>query len=116
MIFEALHGSNERGELLLVLHGMCHFHVRRDGQLTIREIIVQKGHQGHGIGRAMIQKLEVLALDAGATSLFAKCPANLPANGWYAALGFTLEGTETTASGRRLNLWRLPVAPDGGAA
>ena len=107
MIFETLNESNERGELLLVLHGMCHYHLRRDGQLTIREIIVQKEHQGHGIGRAMLEQLEMLALDEGATSLFAKCPAELPANGWYARLGFALEGTEETRSGRRLNLWRL---------
>ncbi len=107
MIFETLNESNKRGELLLVQGGMCHFHLRRDGQLTIREIIVQKGHQRHGIGRNMLQKLEMLALDEGATSIFAKCPAELPANGWYARLGFALEGTETTRSGRTLNLWRL---------
>ena len=109
MIFETLNESNERGELLLVLHGMCHFHVRRDGQLTIREIIVQRGHQGHGIGRAMVQKLAVLGMEAGASSIFAKCPVDLPANGWYARLGFTLEWTETTPSGRRLNLWRMAL-------
>ena len=110
MIFETLNESNERGELLLVLHGMCHFHVRRDGQITIREIIVQRGHQGHGIGRGMVQKLAALGLEAGATNLFAKCPVDLPANGWYAALGFALEGTEVTPSGRRLNLWRMALA------
>ncbi len=110
MIFETLNESNERGELLLVLHGMCHYHVRRDGQLTIREIIVQKGHQGHGIGRAMLQKLEALGLEVGATSIFAKCPAELAANGWYERVGFALEGTETTRSGRTLNLWRLNLS------
>ena len=109
MIFKTLNESNERGELLLVLHGMCHFHVRRDGQLTIREIVVQRGHQGHGIGRGMVQKLAVLGLEAGASSIFAKCPVDLPANGWYEAVGFTLEGTETTPSGRRLNLWRMAL-------
>lgn len=109
MIFETLNESNERGELLLVLHGMCHWHLRRDGQLTIREIIVQRGHQGHGIGRSMVEKLEALALEAGATSLFAKCPVDLPANGWYARLGFLMEGIETTRDGRELNLWRLTL-------
>lgn len=107
MIFETLNESNERGELLLVNGGMCHFHLRRDGQLTIREIIVEKRHQGHGIGGAMIGRL---MLDhRSATSLFAKCPAELPSNGWYEHLGFVLEGTETTRSGRVLNLWRLPL-------
>ena len=39
MIFETLYESAQRGELLLVNGGMCHWHLRRDGQLTIREII-----------------------------------------------------------------------------
>ncbi len=107
MIFETLNESNEREELLLVNHGLCHWHLRRDGQLTIREIIVQKGYQGYGVGRMMVKRL-VHDVE-GATSLFAKCPAELPANGWYARLGFTLEGTETTRSGRTLNLWRLTL-------
>lgn len=110
MIFETLNESNERGELLLVEHGMCHYHVRRDGQLTIREIIVQQGHQGRGIGSYMLLKLEAAAQDAGASSIFAKCPAELPANGWYARMRFVLQGTEATRSGRVLNLWRLTLS------
>lgn len=47
MIFETLNESNERGELLLVNGGMCHYHLRRDGQLTIREIIVWKERRRH---------------------------------------------------------------------
>ena len=38
MIFESLMDSVERGELLLVDGGFCNWHLRRDGQLTIREI------------------------------------------------------------------------------
>ena len=90
MIFETLNESNERGELLLVLHGMCHYHLRRDGLLTIREIIAHKGHQRHGVGRNMLEKLEMLALDAGVTSIFARCPAHLPANGCHERMGFRL--------------------------
>ena len=111
MIFETLNESNERGELLLVDGGMCHYHLRRDGQLTIREIIVQHDRQGQGIGRVMLRQLEAVALAAGAASLFAKCPAELPANGWYERMGFALEGVEATRSGRRLNLWRMTVNP-----
>lgn len=108
MIFETLNESNERGELLLVDGGMCHWHLRRDGQLTIREIIVEHGRQGQGIGRAIIDRLTRIE---GAASLFAKCPAELPANGFYERLGFLCEGTETTRNGRKLNLWRLSIAP-----
>lgn len=107
MIFETLNESNERGELLLVSGGMCHYHLRRDGQLTIREIIVEKRHQRLGRGRLMLDLLRLS--HPSATSIFAKCPAELPANGWYEHVGFTPEGTETTRTGRTLNLWRLPL-------
>lgn len=106
MIFETLNESNERGELLLVDGGMCHWHLRRDGQLTIREIIVQHDRQGQGIGAYMLSEL---IHTPGASSLFAKCPVDLPANGWYEFWGFVLEGTETTKGGRELNLWRYPL-------
>lgn len=104
MIFETLNESADRGELLLVDGGLCHWHLRRDGQLTIREILVLPGRRGQGVGTAMLKQLKGVA---GATSLFAKCPANLPANKWYKHCGFTLEGTETTMTGRCLRLWRL---------
>lgn len=99
MIFETLHASAQRGELLLIDGGMCHWHLRRDGQLTIREIISTRP----GAGRAMLERL--LAVP-GATSLFAKCPSDLPANGWYAHMDFHCEGEETTRAGRRLLHWR----------
>jgi len=99
MIFETLHESSQRGELLLVDGGMCHWHLRRDGQLTIREIISTR----RGAGSLMLRRLEATP---GATSLYAKCPADLPANEWYAKRGFTHEATETTKSGRALKCWR----------
>lgn len=103
MIFETLYESAQRGELLLVDNGMCHWHLRRDGQLTIREIISTRP----GAGSAM---LAVLKTTPGALSLFAKCPADLAANGWYARRGFVCEGEEITPSGRRLKLWRLNLS------
>lgn len=102
MIFETLYESAKRGELLLVDGGMCHWHLRRDGQLTIREIISTKP----GAGSAM---LAALKNTPGALSLFAKCPSDLAANEWYARRGFTDEGSETTPSGRVLRLWRLQI-------
>lgn len=102
MIFETLHESAKRGELLIVEGGMCHWHLRRDGQLTIREIITTRKQAG--VGAAM---LDTLKRTPGATSLFAKCPVELTANHWYKSQGFMLEGTEKTRTGRMLNLWRL---------
>lgn len=107
MIFETLHESAKRCELILVDNGMLHYHWRRDGQITIREIIVLPEWQGAGIGRLMLKRLTLAYPNA--TSIFAKCPADLPANGWYARMGFVQEGTETTHNGRVLNLWRLPL-------
>lgn len=102
MIFETLHESAQRGELLLVDGGMCHWHLRRDGQLTIREIIsIRPGAGG--------EMLNALKQTSGATSLFAKCPIDLAANDWYARRGFTDVGTETTKTGRELRLWRLSI-------
>ena len=100
MIFEALHEASKQGELLLVDGGFCHWHLRRDRQLTILEIISTKP----GAGSAMLARLKQMP---GATSIFAKCPTDLEANAWYARRGFVCEGTETTRTGRELRLWRL---------
>lgn len=102
MIFETLHDSSERGELMLVDGGMCHWHLRRDGQLTIREIISTR----RGAGSQMLNRLCWIP---GATSLYAKCPSNLDANEWYSRRGFVLESIEITKTGRRLQCWRLPL-------
>lgn len=100
MIFETLYESAQRGELLLIDGGFVHYHLRRDGQLTIREIISTRP----GAGGEMLARLKQTP---GALSLFAKCPVDLAANAWYAKRGFVREGEEVTPSGRRLNLWRL---------
>jgi len=105
MIFETLYESSKRGELMLVDGGMCHWHLRRDRQITIREIISTIP----GSGSAMLNKLVSIGNESGATSIFAKCPADLAANLWYKKRGFILIGEETTKSGRDLKLWRLPL-------
>lgn len=102
MIFETLYESWANCELLLIEGGMCRWHLRRDGQLTIHEILSYKP----GAGRNMI---ETISKTPGAKSLFAKCPADMISNGFYAHMGFICEGQEVTPSGRKLNLWRLPL-------
>jgi hypothetical protein len=103
MIFETLHQSAQRGELMLIDNGFCHWHLRRDGQITIREIISTK----QGAGSEMLANLIVIGHQRQANSLFAKCPSDLPANEWYAKRGFSLEATEHTRTGRELKLWRF---------
>jgi hypothetical protein len=95
MIFESLHESTERGELILIDGGYCRWHMRRDGTVTIYEIISQRP----GAGQAMLAMLPKVPI-------VAKCPSDLPSNAWYARRGFTLLHTETTPSGRQLNVWR----------
>lgn len=102
MCFERLLEAQNRGELLMVSGGMCHWHLRRDGQLTIREIFSNR----RGAGREMIERLKNTE---NAEFILAKCPVDLPSNGWYKKLGFELDGTETTSSGRGLNRWRLQL-------
>ena len=103
MCFENLYESAQRGELLLVDGGMCHWHLRRDGQLTIREIIATKRGAG-------VQMLDTLRGTTGATCIVAKCPADLVSNGWYQAQGFELASTESAKSGRKINVWKLSLA------
>ena len=99
MIFNTLNDSAERGELLLVDGGMCHWHLRRDGQLTIREIISTR----KGAGYRMLRRLERVV---GATSLFAKCPVHLEANSWYTRQNFHVERMEFLPGGSKVIHWR----------
>jgi GNAT superfamily N-acetyltransferase len=107
MIFESLYTSAERGELILVPNGMLRYHLRKDGQATIYEIVVLPGRQKRGIGTGMLEELK---RRAGMTSIFARCPADLESNSWYVRRGFVCEGEETTRTGRRLKLWRLTLS------
>lgn len=45
-------------------------------------------------------------------AIVAKCPVDLAANDWYRRRGFRLDRTETTPSGRQLNVWRLDLGND----
>jgi hypothetical protein len=101
MVFNALYEAKKRGELLLIDGGMCHWHLRKDGHITIREIFSTRP----GAGVEMIEILKT----KGAKSIFAKCPADLPANRWYKKIDFTLEDSSKTKTGRKINHWRLKL-------
>jgi hypothetical protein len=102
MCFEQLYESAKRNELTLIDGGMCHWHLRRDGQLTIREIIATRRGAGTEI-------LNSLRQTPGAICIVAKCPADLASNTWYAANGFVVKQTEWAKSGRAINVWRLQL-------
>lgn len=102
MVFEQLWASSQRNELILIDGGFCHFHLRKDGQLTIREIISTKAGAGSTI-------LEMLKTTEGASSIFAKCPERLSSNEWYKKKGFQLEGNSWSKTGKKLNHWRMTL-------
>jgi hypothetical protein len=100
VIFFQLDTYARKGELLLVDDGMCRFHLRRDGQLTIYEIYVTRPRCG--IGTRILEHLKHIE---GARCIVAKCPADLPSTTWWPARGFTkIESTEDT-KGRIIHTW-----------
>lgn len=101
MIFETLWESSKNGELILIDGGFCHYHLRKDGQLTIREIISQR----HGAGAEMLKTL----VEKKPLCIFAKCPSDLSSNGWYEHMGFSCVGHETSKSGRKINHWKMEL-------
>ena len=102
MVFESLWESAQKGELLLVEGGMCRWHLRRDKVLVIREIIATLKSKG----TVMLAQLKEVP---GAVGIRAKCPADLESNGWYEKMGFLKTDVETTRSGRKVNVWELPL-------
>lgn len=100
MCFQQLYESSRRGELLLIDGGFCHWHLRLDGQLTIREIISTRP----GAGAEMLNRLKTTP---GVACIVAKCPVDLESNHWYRRQGFELAAVETAMSGRKINIWRL---------
>jgi len=91
MIFAALNEAAERGELLLSEDGLCRFHRRRDGRVTIREIVVLPDRRRQGTGRALVER--VASRCPGAV-IVARCPTCYPANGFWPRVGFLLVGEE----------------------
>ena len=105
MIFESLNQSVDAMELVLLHGGMCRFHLRRDGQITIHEIIVESNMRNRGIGRSLLE--EVMRRAPYARCIVAKCPCDLLSNGFYARMKFCCDRQEITPSGRVLNVWKL---------
>lgn len=107
--------ARARGELIELeqcvpcgnVKGYADYHLCRDGQISIYQIAVDRRLHRRGHGTRLLNA--VIAACPGATSVLAKCPADIEANGWYERRGFVLAGTETTKSGRILNVWRLTL-------
>lgn len=101
--FNELYEADLRGEFY---GAMCRWHLRRDGQITIYEIIIENTEHGKGLGYQFLQRLKQVK---NATSIFAKCPDDLASNDWYKKQGFILEDKEVLKSGKVVNHWRLKL-------
>lgn len=86
--------------------GFVHFHHRKDEQTTIYEIatIVKK----QGWGRLLFYRVLCSAIEHGKKFIIAKCPEDLPSNGFYERLGFELVEIEPGKK-RKLNKWRYEI-------
>jgi GNAT superfamily N-acetyltransferase len=109
----ALARSIERSELVVAtnttdLIAFVEYHHRRDAQTTLYHIVVAPDYHRQGIGRWLIERLADEARAAGKEIIALKCPANLPANDFYAHTGWSLAGSEP-GKRRPLNLWQLPL-------
>jgi N-acetylglutamate synthase-like GNAT family acetyltransferase len=101
-------------ELIVAEHqgkvtGFVSFHHRRDGWTTIHELCMGDGSRKQGMGRALVEAVESDALRANQKGIRLKCPLDLPANGFYARLGFIRVAVED-GKRRPLAVWekRLP--------
>jgi N-acetylglutamate synthase-like GNAT family acetyltransferase len=88
--------------------GFIHFRITRRGYCTIAEIGVHPACRGRGLGKALLQSVTEKAGASGITRLRLKCPADLPANGFYAHLGFTRTAMEPGRK-RLLAVWEKSV-------
>ncbi len=101
MIFAALSEAADRGELLLVDGGLCRFHLRRDGVLVIREVIVLVDRRRQGIGSKLVHR----ACKTHSGMVMAKCPTDYESNKFWRALGFVLVSED-----KGINEWRLDLS------
>ncbi|MGH2561524.1 MAG: GNAT family N-acetyltransferase [Thermomicrobiales bacterium] len=88
--------------------GFCHFYRRRDGVATIYHLVVEPAARRIGIGRQLV---EGVASDCGVRGLVGlrlKCPHDLPANSFYARIGFCRIDEEIGRS-RNLFLWERSI-------
>lgn len=102
----------QRGRLLVahmnerVVGFVRYNHRVRGTETALYDICVNDDARYHGVGRTLIKALTEECRRSNRASIVLRCPASLPANGFYQRLGFLHCGTEP---GRRraLSVWRL---------
>lgn len=101
-----LRGAMKQGQLLVarcgaLVGGFIHFHLRRDGVVTIYDVAVSPLVRRQGIGKMLVETVAALS-PVGKVKL--KCTTTNPANLFYKRCGFTLLGTEPSTN-TTLNVW-----------
>ncbi len=92
----------------LEIVGFVRFRHRKDGITVIYELYCVSNVRGMGVGRALLEELRKSCLVNRQSAILAKCPVDLPANGFYAGNGFELIET-VSGKKRALNVWRLKL-------
>lgn len=105
--------SIQRAELIVAYResdfvGVVHYHHRRDGQTTLYHIVVDTTCRATGVGRALILALQQECILRGMHSIVLKCPQELPANQFYARVGFSYIRTDV-GKHRPLSVWHMPM-------
>ncbi|HIE11921.1 MAG TPA: GNAT family N-acetyltransferase [Desulfotomaculum sp.] len=95
--------------------GFVHFCCTRQGHVSIYEIAVHPNWRGRGLGRILVDAVTNEARKEKIEALRLKCPVDLPANGFYARLGFVRTMVED-GKHRALAVWekRLPLLKEHG--
>jgi ribosomal protein S18 acetylase RimI-like enzyme len=103
-----------RGQLLVAdrageVVGFVRYNHRVRGiETALYDICVASSAQRQGVGRLLIESLIASCRLHGRYTIVLRCPANLPANAFYARLGF--QRLEVEPGRRRpLVLWRLTL-------
>lgn len=111
-----LQGEVLVGESRGVIVGVLHYHHRLDAMTTIYRVVVATEVRRSGLGRTLIEALEKECRRQGQQLIQLKCPVDLPANGFYARIGFQRTRVENGVR-RALAVWEKPLdsqeAPKG---
>ncbi|MFA5080895.1 MAG: N-acetyltransferase [Candidatus Paceibacterota bacterium] len=102
IMLQVLIDAAAKNEIILIEGGYCLWHLRKNGQLTISEILSIK----KGAGNKMLSILK----KKKAFKIVAKCPVHYDSNEWYKRRGFKLVKVEKTRSTNKdINVWELQL-------
>jgi GNAT superfamily N-acetyltransferase len=109
--------SLRQGELIVAtldrrVVGFVRFHKRRDHAATIYEIATAPDLQRKGVARRLLGAVIEDCRWKGARVLRLSCPAELPANAFYEAVGFARSSARSRPGrDRPLIEWQMPILP-----